>query len=227
MGTDLANVKQNSYSNWGDGQDRPPRANRRGELVVCDFWTQLVLDGRMFHMQIGTESTPVNCTVAAADTLVWALVDGAAGTTYIPALWEVSFDLLTNATNVEAYFEIDRAKARWISGGTSYVPENMRTDRPRVSVAAAAYVGADITASAKTAVPGSIEIGHHKFMEDNITTAAGAAFHHYKLTAKNRPMGVIVGVGSMIGHFASGTTENDVTGFGNLDWAEIPTESVT
>lgn len=227
MGTDLAAIRQNTYDNWGDGQDRAPRGNRRGELVVCDFWQQLVLDGRMFHMQVGTESTPVNATIDAADTLVWALVDGAVGTCYIPALWEVCFDILTDATDITTYLELDRAKARYVSGGTEFVPENMRTDRPRASVVAAAYVGTDITASAKTDVPGSIEIGHHKFIEDNVATGTGAQHHQYKLTAKNRPLGVIVGVGSILGHFGCGNATNDTTGFGNLDWAEIPTENVT
>ncbi len=221
-----ANVRQNKYDRWLDGQDRAPRSNRRGEAVICDFWQQLVLDGRMFHMQIGTESAPVNATIDIADTLVWALVDGVAGTTIIPSLYEVSFDLLTDATDIDVMLEIDRSKARYNTGGTAFVPANLRTDSPRVSVAAKAYVGTDITALEKTAVPGSIEMGHHKFMEDAIATGSGSEFHQYSLRAQERPMGVIVGVGSLLGHFGCATATNDTTGFGALQWAELDTEDV-
>ena len=226
MALEMIDTKQNTYESLGEGQYRPLRGNRRGELVVCDFWTQLVLDGRMFHLQIGTESTPVNATIDIADTLVWALVDGTAGTTILPAMYEESFDLITDATDVDVMFEIDRAKNRWISGGSSFVPTNLRTDTPRVSVATKAYVGTDITTAAKTAVPGSIEMGHHKFFEDNIATGTGNAFHKYVLNGRKRPLGVIVGVGSMLGHFGCATATNDTTGFGSMEWAEIPTTAV-
>ena len=227
MGADFLHVKQNTYDNWADAQDRSPRGNRRGELVVCDFWTQLLLDGRMFHMQMGAETTPINSTVNCADTLVWALIDGAAGTTYVPALYEVCFEILTDATLIEAYLEIDRAKARYNTGGNAYVPENLRTDRPRASVVAAAYVGTDVGALAKTAVPGSIEIGHHMFMEDAIASAAALPMRKYELNARNRPLPVVVGVGSILCHFGVDSGTNDTTGFGSLEWAEIPTESAT
>ena len=226
MAVEIAQVRQNTYNSYPEAQERPVRSNRRSELVVCDFWTQLVLDGRMFHMQIGTESAPVNSTTTVADTLVWMLVDGVSGTTLLPALYEVDMNILSTATIPEAYLELDRAKVRYSSGGTAFVPENLRTDRPRVSVAAAAYVGTDITAAAKTAVPGSIEIGHHSWMEDAIATGTGTEVgQYYKLSSRDRPLGAVVGVGSVLCHF--GSTTADVTGYGCLQWAEIPTDNVT
>jgi hypothetical protein len=219
-------VGQNTYEDYNEGQLHEMRINRRGELVVVDFWTQLVLDGRIFHMQVGTESAPVNATTTVADTLVWMLVDGAAGTTFLPALYEVDMNVLSNATLPEAYLELDRAKVRYSTGGTAFVPENLRTDRPRTSNAGSAYVGTDITAAAKTAVPGSIEIGHHTWMEDAIATGTGTEVgQFYRLSARDRALGAVVGVGSILCHFGSST--GDVTGYGCVQWAEIPTVSVT
>jgi hypothetical protein len=224
MPNEIGTVRQSSYGNWSEGTDHTARINRRGELVVMDFWTQLVIDGRMFHMQIGTEATSVASTTTMADTLVWMLVDNAAGTSILPALYEVALSTLTTATVPGMYLEIDRAKVRYSTGGTAFVPENMRTDRPRVSRAAAAYVGTDITAAAKTAVPGSIEIGHFQLMEDAITTGTGSEVKQYVLSARQLPLGMIVGVGSLLCHF--GATTADVTGFGAVQWAELPSESV-
>ena len=226
MGNTLASVRQSKYDRWLDGQDRPPRANRRGEFVICDFWQQLIFDGRMFHMQIGTESAPVNATVDIDDRLAWTVVDGAAGTTILPALWEVTYDILTDATIVTTMLEIDRAKARYDSGGTAFVPANLRTDSPRASVAAVARVGTDVALLAKTAVPGSIEIGHHMFFEDAIATGTANEHQSWSVRAQDRPMGVIVGVGSLIGHLGCATATNDVTGYGCLQGAELDSEDV-
>ncbi|MHC4867018.1 MAG: hypothetical protein ACYTEX_23315 [Planctomycetota bacterium] len=225
MALEIADTRQNTYETYGEGQYRPVRSNRRGELVVTDFWQQLIFDGRMFHMQIGTESAGVDTTTTAADTLVWMLLDGVAGTTIIPALYEVAIEELASAVSIETYLEIDRAKARYASGGTAFVPTPMRCDSPRVSVAAAAYVGTDITALAKTAVPGSIEIGHHTYTEEAINPATGNELHKYVLNAKTRPLGVVVGVGSVLCHCAA--TTGDAKAQGCLQWAEIPTAQVT
>ena len=217
-------IRQDTYESNAEGTERPLRGNRRGELVVCDFWTQLMLDGRMFHMQIGTETTAVNSTGAVDDQTVWMLVDGLTGWTLLPALYEVSIDQLAAATTPEAYLEIDNSKVRYNTGGTAYVPENLRTDRPRTSVAAKAYVGTDITALAKTAVPGSIEIQHHTFFEDAIGTGTGAELHQYTVNARTRPLPAVVGIGSIIGHFGASTA--DVVGYGCVQWAEVESENI-
>ena len=225
MAREYGKVRQNTYDSNPEGTERVPRTNRRGELVVCDFWTQLMLDGRMFHIQVGTETTAVNTTTTADDQLVWMVVDGLEGWTLLPALYEVSIDQLAAATQPEAYLEIDNAKVRYNTGGSAYVPENLRTDRPRVSVAASAIVGTDITTLAKTAVPGSIEIGHHTFFEDAIASSTGAELHYYEINARERPLPAVVGVGSICCHFAASTA--DAVGFGCLQWAELESENVT
>lgn len=228
--TEIAQVRQNTYQSYSEGQERVVRSNRRGELVVIDFWTQLVLDGRMFHMQIGTESTPVDSTTTIADTLVWMLVDGVSGTTLLPAFADIQLQTVGNtAETLEAMLEIDRAKVRYNTGGSAFVPENMRTDRPKVSVAAAAYVGTDITTNAKTAVPGSMEIARKGYFETTPSATNEPCdfvgnlrplFHHLA-----QPTAAVVGVGSVLVHFGSGTA--DCTGYGILQWAELPTDNVT
>ena len=225
MAREFGKVRQDTYDSYPEGNERIARSNRRGELVVCDFWTQLLLDGRIFHMQVGTESGAVNTTTTADDQTVMFLVDGLDGWTLLPALYEVSLHAAAAATQPEAYLEIDNAKVRYNTGGAAFVPENLRTDRPRVSVAASAIVGPDITALAKTAVPGSIEIGHHTFWEDAIATPTGAELHHYVLSVKERPLPAVVGIGSIVGHFGASTA--DATGFGCLQWAEVESENVT
>lgn len=219
-------VRTAGFASGPDGSDVGFFAvNKRGELIVMDFWTQLFMEGRMFHMQIGTESTPANSTTTFNDEVVWMLLDTSAGTTTLPAYCEVHMDTLTTGTAAEAMLEIDRAKNRYSAGGTAFVPENLRTDRPRASTCTKCYVGTDIAAAVKTAVPGSMEIARHVFTEDAIATATGIEVGNpFIFNAKERPGVAVVDIGSVLVHF--GATTADVTGYGLLQWAEIPTTSV-
>ena len=96
MAQDIGTVRQNSYSNYSEGQERGARLNRRGELVVMDFFSQCILDGRAFHLQVGTEDAPVNTTGPADDTLGNILWDNPVGYVALPmyASWHI-FDVTT------------------------------------------------------------------------------------------------------------------------------------
>ena len=220
-------VRQNSYGNFPEGQDRNIRINRRAETVVTDFWLQMVLDGRMFHMQVGTENEPVPGTVAIDDELVWMLVDGAAGTVWLPAIVNIEVEGASTSANLASMFEIDNSKVRFTSGGSAFVPANLRTDSPRDSVAATARVGTDITASAKTAVPGSMEIARIAHWETSPTaTNEPSDFvsnNRVLFSAQTQPGVALVGVGSMLVHHGGSA---DVTSYGYMQWAELPNESV-
>lgn len=227
---EIGRVRQNTYEAHPEGVDRELRINKRGEAVMVDFWTQLVLDGRMFHMQIGTESAPVDTTTTIADTLVWMLLDTTLGTTTIPAYCDVWLSAIGNTSaSLEAMLEIDRAKNRYSTGGTAFVPENMRTDRPRASTCYKCYVGTDITAAAKTAVPGSMEIARKGPFETTPTATNEPCDFNSNLrplfVARQQPTAVVVDTGSVLVHYGASTL--DSSGFGVLQWAEIPTDNVT
>ena len=226
MAIEIGTVRQNSYNNYSEGQERPARLNRRGELVVIDFFTQCILDGRAFNLQVGTEDAPVNTTGAVDDTLGDILWDNPVGYAAIPLAFQVSIVDITTATLPLAMVEIDRALNRWSSGGTAYVPENLRTDRPRVAVGGAFYIGApDITLAAKTAVPGSIELWKFNFGNDALATQLFSENFNAKFTARDHPTAVIVGVGAFIGHMGAATA--DATHYATAQVIQLPVESVT
>lgn len=197
--------------------------NAFGAQVVVDFWTQLALSGYLYHMQIGTENAPVNSTAALDDELVWLLVDQTAGV-LIPALYEINVANWATGTLAEAMLEVDSAKNRYTSGGTAFVPEPLNNRDYRV-FSGDAYVGTDIVAEAKTAVPGSIELARKVFSEDAIATAVGSDFPPAVVySAQNRPIAVQQGTVSLLGHFGAATA--DVSGYGVLQFAQIPAELV-
>jgi len=220
----LGKVRTDSYDT-ATGPTGFFAVNKRKELIVIDFFTQLVLEGRVFHMQIGTEDAPVDSTGQPDDqTYVWGLVDTNPGMVYMPTyidVWACTWS--ATGETLEAIVEVDRAKNRYSTGGTAYVPENMRTDRPRTSTATA-YVGTDITALAKTAVPGSMEIARIQYMEDTAGSTnepVDFVMNIPKLySVMEKPAVAVADPGSIILHFGSGTA--DTPGFGVIEWAEIP-----
>lgn len=225
MTLEIGRVRQNSYENFSEGQERSARLNRRGELVVADFYLQMILDGRTFHMQIGTEDAPVDSTTSIDDQLVWMVADNPVGHTMIPVFYQVNAATFTTGTLPNVMLEVDRALARYSSGGTAYIPENLRTDRPRVAVGTF-YVGTDVTVIAKTAVPGSIELWRHTGSEDVTTTSSGAENRNIAaFNARINPTAVIVGVGSCCLHNGGATA--DIGCYGTFDFIQLPTESVT
>jgi len=227
---EILKVRQNSYEDYPDADDCLGRGNRRGELVVCDFWTQLVLDGRMFHLQVGTEDAPVNTCTTIDDQLCQAVVDNVDGWTMIPSYADNQLATSANtAIPPISMLEIDRAKVRFSSAGSAFVPENLRTDRPRTSIAATCRVGPDIIIAGKTTVPGSIELARRCCGETTASSTNEPVDFLFNsvpfFNARLGPMAVVVGVGSIVLYFGCATA--DSTGYSSLDWAEIPTESVT
>src|SRR3990167_6916830 len=227
MAIEIGRVRQNSYENYSEGQERQARLNRRGELVVADFWLQMALDGRMFVVNLGTEDAPLDTTTSIDDQLVWALTDVPTGSVLIPCQAQVAIGTWTTSTLINFMLEADMGKVRYTSGGTAFTPANMRGDYPRAS-ACSSYVGTDVTVAAKSTIgsSGSFEF-HHYSIEDN-GGDTGDTTPENGLNGRAKDMGaapIITGVGSFLFHLGAATA--DATAYGMYSFAELPLESVT
>src|SRR4030042_559028 len=78
-----------------DGIKADLKLNRRGELCVVDFYTQMALEGRAFQVRIGTISTPAVGDVVITDTKAEMCVDAATGTTVLPTHLHIGVNLGT------------------------------------------------------------------------------------------------------------------------------------
>jgi hypothetical protein len=210
---------QGAYQIIPNGGGAAGRANRRGEQVVIDFWSQLVFDGRMYHIQLGTEDAPINSTAAIDDTLVFAVVDNNAGNVLIPTNTQVTIANWTTATLVNAMLEADMAKKRYSSGGTAYVPRNLRSDTP-FAASVTAYVGPDVTVAAKSSGTDSVELKRGIVIEDAQATPdpAGASVE-FNYSIRVDPAVVLADATSLLLHF--GATTADVLGYGSMQFASI------
>ena len=224
---DVFRVRSSAFPAIGEGVGEQAIINKQGILVVADYFDQMVLSGRGYHMQVGTESAGVAGTVAMEDTLVTMLADSAPGNIMIPMLYEVNFEFGDTSVFIETMLEVDKLKVRFSSGGADFTPANLRSDD--INSANGVFKvqsGAGIIALAKSAVPDSIELARKQLSEDAITdpTTGKLALNPIIYSVKDRPICVIVDVGSILGHL--GATSLDVTGFQVLQFVQFPKAEV-
>lgn len=196
--------------------------NRNALSVTVDFLTQVVLSGMGFHIQAGTENAGVAATLAIDDELGFVLADQRVGKVMFPLLYQVTpGSVADTAVLLQAMLEADKEKARYASGGTAFVPENMN-GIDSSSFAGVAYAGGDVIPSAKSAVPNSIELARRDFFEDALNDKLG--YPGWQKTdvynAKDRPLCVLHDASSLIGHL--GSTTALATGYAVLQLVQMP-----
>lgn len=217
---DVFLVRHNSIPAVGESNPERAVLNRMGFQVVVDFFTQMILSGYAYHMQLGTEDAPINSTTSIDDQLVWAVIDNNAGYAMLPFGAQVLIANWTTATLVNTMLEVDKDLKRYSSGGTAYVLANLRGDDPN-SFNGAAYVGTDVTVAAKSAVPNSVELFRGTVVEDaQATPAAADATIAFQYSARVNPTIVTVDASSILLHHGAATA--DVSSYGSLQVIQFP-----
>ena len=198
--------------------------NRFGSQVVTDFYTQLLLSGFCFHMQTGTEDAPSTSNTVIDDAVAVMLADCTSGA-IIPLFADVTVSTWGSATTVHAMFEADMDKARYASGGTVYVPEQMNKAANSADAASGTFFtieSSNLIAAAKSAVPASVELARIAWSEDAqpATTFAAAATAGSPLFSTQRQTPVVLtNPGSLVVHFGASA---DLTFYASLDFAQFP-----
>jgi hypothetical protein len=196
-----------------------------GSQIVTDFFTQLTLSGFAYHMQAGTENAGDGMTNVIDDILVAGIADNTAGNAMIPLLYEATPGVVAaTAVLAMAMLEVDKDKARYAddASGTVYVPANLRTDDPNSANGDFIIMeGAGVVATAKSAVPNSVELARKDFLEDALANTIGypGAWDTVIYTIRNRPPCVLIDASSCLLHFGSATAL--LTGYYAFQFAQF------
>jgi hypothetical protein len=219
---DLGLVRHQSIPNVSDGNGERPIVNKFASLVATDLFTQLLLSGFCFHMQTGTEDAPStsNTTIDDVKAVMIADITSGAG---MPLFADTTVATWAAATTVHAMLEADMDKARYTSGGTVYVPEQMNKAATGAAAANGTFYtieGSDIVAAAKSAVPASVELARIAYTEDAqpATTFAGAQPQPLFSASRQVPV-ILTNPGSLLVHFGASA---DLTFYASLDFAQFP-----
>ena len=185
--------------------------NEFGCPVGMDFIDWMVLIGRGYLIQAGTENAPIDTTLVD-DLTLNMVVDVPDGVTVMLAEASTHVVDFTTGTQPESMIEIDNGKIRYASAGTAFTPLNLHTGKANAS-GCNGYVGPDIVTTAKSA-GGSLEIARHVVGNDAKATQTADENNNWLWTAKNNIVTIVEGPGSMLLHFGSATA--DVTGYSQM-----------
>lgn len=219
---DVFRVRHTSWPAVGESNAEQAIINRAGLQVVTDFVTQLILGGWAYHIQAGTEDAPVASTAAIDDELAFMLVDQNVGYAMLPLALQTVIANWTTGTLFNTMLEADKDKKRYSSGGTAFVPANLRGDDLHSFNGVAYTVTADIVALAKSAVPNSVELWRGGVIEDAQATPDGAAAAlggNARYSIRKDPFIVLTDASSFVIHH--GATTADANSYGNFQFAQV------
>lgn len=223
---DVFKVRHDTIPAVGESSGAEGIINRMGSLIVTDLFTQLILSGYGYHMQAGTEDAGDEMTTSIDDILVAGIADNSAGNAMIPLLYEATPGVIANTVALAmAMLEVDKDKVRFAddASGTIYTPANLRTDDPNSAAGDFLIMeGAGVVATAKSAVPNSVELGRQYFIEDALANTIGypGAWDTVVYSINTRPACVLVDASSCVLHFGSGTAL--MTGYYAFQFAQLP-----
>lgn len=151
-------VRRGLGSGFGSNGNPKPLLSSQGVLVVVDFYTQSVLDGRGYNVRAGTISVPVVGDILITDTAAEMCADAAANTTIMPMSANINFNL-ASATLFEA---AGKSVATASTAGTAFVPLPLKSSgSAAVSTARVQAAGAvTVTAELATTTPRHFSWGH-------------------------------------------------------------------
>ena len=86
-------VQQDTVAATANGQWANVEVTSRGELIIIDWFAQMVNEGRGFQLRIGTVTTPTVGDVAITDSAAEMCADAQLGMTIFPTQYNMSVNL--------------------------------------------------------------------------------------------------------------------------------------
>ena len=207
-------VGQSSPRAESDGIKADLKLNRRGELCVVDFYTQMALEGRAFQVRIGTITTPAVGDVVITDTKAEMCVDAATGTTVLPTHLHIGVNLGTGTLHEYGV----KSVAAVSTSGTAFVPLPLYIGGAASTCVARAAEAGGVVTIAELATTTRV----HWAAANPLAVAAGHALTNHYWEPRTPPP--IVGPANVYVQVAA--TGTGPSYFASFEYIELPTASV-
>ena len=191
------------------------KTSKMGHLVLIDWFTQMALEGRAYHVRAGTLSVPLVGDAPLADQSAEMCADCTLGTTIVPAYVNVSVNLGTGTLHEYAAKSIGSVS----TAGTAFVPlpvmigGAVATTTARVDAAGAVSVGAEAATTTR----------RHWAVSNPVAVAAGHGITTHEWNPVEAP--TLVGPSCFYVQIAATTTGPSY--FASFDYIELTTASVS
>ena len=189
------------------------KANKLGYAVAVDFYTQMAIEGRIFHVRNGTISVPEVGDVLITDAKAEMCADAVLGTTIIPVSCNINFNLAA-ATLFES---AGKSVATVSSAGTAFVPLPLLAGGVAATTTARVGSAGGVTVTAELA---TTTLRHFSWGQP---IAAGAWNTWYDWKPRTPP--VLVGPRCFYVQIAGDTTGPSY--FASFEYIEIPSVNVS
>lgn len=145
---DLNTIVGTVGQGYRDGVQPNLLVDGSGSLVVMDFYTKAILDGRGWQVRAGTITTPLVGDVVITDTAAEFCIDtGANPITLIPFAQQIAVRLGTGTLHEYASKEVSTAS----TAGTAFVPLAMKAGTTGVVSTARVGAAGGVTVTAELA----------------------------------------------------------------------------
>ena len=212
-----AKVQQDSVAATANGQWADVEATSRGELIVIDFFAQMVNEGRGFQLRIGTITTPTVGDVVITDSAAEMCVDAALGLTIIPTQFDMSINLGAGTLHEYAIKSVGSPS----TAGTAFTP------LPLLLGGSAATTTARVAAAGAVSVAAEAVTTTRRHWSAGSPVAVGAGYSPINL--RYEPLRPPAIVGSATGSCLYVQVAAATTGpsyFASLDYIELATASI-
>jgi hypothetical protein len=210
-------VEQDTLAAAGEKTRVAVKGSKMGYEIAIDFYTQMVMEGRVFQVRAGTISVPAVGDIVITDTAAEMCVDALSGTTVMPVYFNISLNLAA-----EALPEIAGKSVATVSTvGAAFVPLNLKSDGPAAnSTARVAETGSAATGVTVTGETAATTLRHFSFSHP---IAAGAWDTTYDWEPPSPP--ILAGPRCFYVQVAAGATAGP-SYFAHFDYIELPTANV-
>lgn len=218
----LAEVRRGLGAGFGNNSSPPMRMTTMGELVVVDFITAALLDGRGYQVRGGTIVTGLASDVPLADTKAEMCADAATGTTIIPVAFHLGLQEVATALTVQVYV---KAVGVVSSAGTAFTPLPLKQDGAAAVSTARVGAAGGVTVTAEVATTTRRLFEYENEFTQAPTTINGnlAAASIAAVAADLR----YIGVGPACVYVQIGDTTAAVKHYATIDYLEWPTLMIT
>lgn len=208
-------VTQDALRAMGEGLYGDIKLSKRGEPVLCDFYTEMALEGRVYQIKAGTVTAPLVGDQPLADTAAEFCADAPTGTTMIPVYLHIACQV---ATGTDREYKLQSIAAVSTSG-TNFVPLPLYMGgiasqcTGRVQAAGTVTVGNDVVTTTR----------QHFCCGSAIAQAAGAEESTWIWQPRTPP----IDTGPACCYCQIAATTTGPSYFGSLDFIELPTTSIS
>ena len=210
-------VQQDTLAAAGEKTRVAVKGSKMGYQIAIDFYTQMVMEGRVYQVRAGTISVPAVGDIVLTDTAAEMCVDALVGTTIMPVYCNISYNLAAEARPEAA----GKSVATVSTVGAAFVPLNLKSDGPAAnSTARVAETGGGATGVTVTAETAATTLRHFSFSH---AIAAGAWDTTYDWEPPSPP--VLRGPRCFYIQVAAAATIGPAY-YAHFDYIELPTANV-